>query len=151
MIHRREHFRSGLIPVYAGRYDVLCSLLGPEWQPYCGTRTFKEQTALYAKKDGTTHAKAGESAHNYGAASDWCLWDINGKPLWQEKGDPRWIPYLDACQKSGLLCLEFERPHNELPLYPHNGYNSPWQAVHEQFEIFGISAALAYIKTNVRR
>lgn len=63
----------------------------------CGTRTFAEQSALYAQgrtKPGpiVTRAKPGWSVHNYGMAIDFVVFEsINteggtGQPLW---GDPR--------------------------------------------------------------
>jgi len=56
-------------------------------------RTFDEQKALYAQgrtKPGkiVTHAKAGESYHNYGLALDFCLLLNNGKEAsWDRKKD----------------------------------------------------------------
>lgn len=52
-----------------------------------GLRTIAEQNDLYAQgrtKHGiiVTHARGGESYHNYGLALDYCLLDEHGKAVW---------------------------------------------------------------------
>src|SRR5690606_12092414 len=85
---RRERFRRGLHPLYLPFYDALCLELGDHWQPYFGIRTHEQQAFLYAQgrdRPGrvVTNARAGESAHNYGCASDWTVWR-GGQPLWPD-------------------------------------------------------------------
>lgn len=55
----------------------------------CGTRTFAEQAALYAKGrtapgPRVTNAKPGSSFHNYGCAIDVCLFTASGQPTWDD-------------------------------------------------------------------
>lgn len=115
--NRRKHFREGLAPEYATLYDVLCNLLDDKWQPYSGYRSFGEQHMLFDKHDGTTKADAGESAHNYGCATDWTIFDSNGHPIWLKKEDKLWDEYTTAIWKCGGLKAgaDFgDVDHNEL-------------------------------------
>lgn len=141
-MNRRERFRKGLSPLYLPYYDALCNLLGEHWQPYCGLRSLEVQQDLYAK--GTSPAKAGESAHNYGCASDWTLWD-GGKPIWDVE-DPRWREYEQACEKVGLRWLGTigDAVHNELPLAVR------WKLVRRVLDEQGMEAAMKYIAENVQ-
>ena len=107
MENRREKFRVGLNPLYAAKYDILCANLSPYWQPYFGVRTIAEQDALFAEgrtSSGNivTDAKGGESPHNYGCATDWTLWGVDGKPIWMGAKDLRWQEYRNAIAKAGL-------------------------------------------------
>ena len=129
---RRGFYRNALSSIYIPFYDALCGILGPQWQPYSGTRTFDEQTALYNKGRTTpplgiqhrvTNAPAGTSAHNYAAATDW-TWFEDENLTWLEREDPRWKEYIDAVTKVGLRPgAEFgDVDHNELKLdcdWPH--------------------------------
>lgn len=121
-LERRAHFRQGLSSTYLPFYDSLCGVLGPEWQPYFGVRTFDQQTALYAQgRTGpggiVTNARAGESAHNYGCGSDWTYF-YNDQLVWLKKEDPLWQIYINAVTKVGLRPgAEFgDIDHNELRL-----------------------------------
>jgi hypothetical protein len=129
---RRTKFRGGLSGLYLPVYDKLCSLLGPEWQPFYGLRTFAEQDLLYSHGRTTpgsivTNAKGGQSPHNYGCASDWTLWDANGQPIWMPSHDTRWAPYITAIREAkGRPGADFhlvDYPHNELPI------SLSWEAV----------------------
>lgn len=129
---RRAFYRNGLSSLYLPFYDALCARLGPEWQPYSGLRTFDQQIALYAKgrtsppigiQHRVTNATAGQSAHNYGCATDWTWFD--GEDLkWLEKEDPRWQVYISTVTGVGLRPgAEFgDVDHNEIRLacdWPH--------------------------------
>lgn len=126
---RRVHFREGLFWVYQGRYDRLCEFLPADWGPVEGLRTFEAQAADYAKGRTVaplgipywvTHARAGESPHQYGCASDWTIFDEHNQPVWMLPGDVRWETYRWACSKAGLgwggKFRRQDRPHNELLL-----------------------------------
>lgn len=157
---KRQKFRLGLSSLYLPYYDALCGLLGPEWQPYAGFRTADEQTGLYLKGRETpgpriTDAKSMESPHNYGCASDWCLWDAKGSPVWPPIGDLRWKEYADACEKVGLKWggdwnrngkWEDEAfkdfPHNELPI------TCSWKHVKLCFDRGGLTAAFQKIEVD---
>lgn len=125
MSTRRERFRKCLHPTYLPFYDALCEALPEHWQPYWGLRTFDEQAHLYAQgrdRPGrvVTNSRAGESAHNYGCASDWTIWQ-GGQPLWPSHDDPAWKEYEQALEKLGLRWggnwVRFRDPfHNELAL-----------------------------------
>lgn len=119
--NRRMRFRKGLHPLYLPVYDALCKELGPEWQPFFGLRSFDEQARLYAQgriSEGeiVTNSKPGESAHNYGCASDWTFW-INSRPVWDKK-NVKWREYENACDKVGAEWLGRigDYPHNQLKL-----------------------------------
>lgn len=45
----------------------------------CGTRTYKEQNALFAKRPRVTKAAAGQSFHNFGLAWDFGVFSKDGK------------------------------------------------------------------------
>lgn len=106
MEKRREKFRKDLNHLYLPVYDTLCEMLGPHWQPYYGIRTLEHQEDLWEKSKNLPHNKrltsapAGYSPHNYGCASDWCLWDEKGQPIWSLK-DKRWNEYIIAIEKAG--------------------------------------------------
>lgn len=127
-LERRVVFRQGLSSLYLPFYDKLCESLPPEWQPYSGIRTFDAQTRLWNQgriEPGAivTNAKAGESAHNYGCATDWTYF-YKGTLVWLKKEDPLWQEYLHAVTKVGLRPgAEFgDVDHNELRLncdWPH--------------------------------
>ncbi len=62
-----------------------------------GTRTYKEQDALYAQgrsKPGrkVTNAPAGYSWHNFGVAWDFVVFDADGQPQWES-------PLMEECGK----------------------------------------------------
>lgn len=158
---RRAHFRKGLSTLYIPHYDALCGLLGPEWQPYCGLRTFDEQTALYmvGRTKGklgaiVTRARSGESPHNYGCASDWTIWDLaTEKPIWITAKDPRWKEYQQAIEKVRLKWgadwnrngrtddehfLDF--PHNELSIL------ADWRHIGVTYSKNGMRAAQEHIE-----
>jgi hypothetical protein len=142
--NRRLHFRTGLSSLYLPFYDKLCEALGPEWQPYSGLRTFDEQTALYNQGRITpgkivTKAKAGQSAHNYGCATDWIIFDQSGQPIWIKSEDPRYQDYWSAVESVGLKPgkLFGDNDHNELNLscdWPHIylAFNQGGQKVAQQ-------------------
>lgn len=142
-MERRSKFRQGLSSLYIPHYDALCGLLGPEWQPYSGFRTFIEQDRLYAQgrqgdtRPTVTDAKGGESPHNYGCATDWCLWGPDGQPIWPDKASPDWRPYLQAIEKVIL------RPGSEFMDYPHNELiiHCSWKHVYLAFKQNGMVAA----------
>ena len=146
MRDRRALYRLGLSTLYLPYYDALCLLLGPEWQPYCGLRSFVEQTALYMRGRVTpgakvTNAKGGESPHNYGCASDWCLFEGN-RAVWPPQGDPKWSEYGEAIAKVGLKWGgEWQdNPHNELPIV------CSWKHVLVEFNKGSMLAAQQFIE-----
>lgn len=115
---RRAYFRANLHALYLPYYDSLCGILPSHWQPLSGVRSFLEQDRLYAsgrteKGPIVTQAKSGLSFHNYGLATDWDIFE-NGRYLPLDHDDPLWKEYIDACQKVGLRCIEWEKPHNEI-------------------------------------
>jgi len=87
----------------------------------CGTRTYAEQAALYAKgrtEPGpkVTNARPGYSWHNFGVAWDFVVFDDRGQPLWDS-------PLMDRCGRIGEeLGLEWggswkrfvDKPHLQL-------------------------------------
>jgi hypothetical protein len=149
MLNRRKHFASGLSQLYLPSYEVLCDLLPTHWQPYSGFRSTSYQDSLYAKGRTSpgkkvTNARGGASAHNYGCASDWTVFD-GEQAIWLKASDPLWKEYEDACAKAGLKwgghyaslkdCF-----HNELEL------SEGWSAVKAVADLDGMQAALAFIE-----
>jgi len=148
---RREKFRRGLSSLYTPSYDALCGLLGPAWQPYAGFRTFIEQDRLYNQgRQGNpgprvTNARGGESPHNYGCATDWCLWDNHGNPIWPAHDDSLWDEYVSALAKIGLRAgISFgDGPHNELSI------DCSWKHVLLAFQQAGMTAAQQKIQVSL--
>lgn len=153
---RRLKFRQGLSSLYLPIYDTICSLLPSPWAPFYGVRTFDEQTGLYAIGRTTgqpgktvTDAKAGESPHNYGCASDWIIWTENGQPIWMNERDGRWQAYDDACSKAGAIWggnfHKSDRPHNELHI------ECDWKHVLLAYGQNGMTAAQQFIEERMVR
>lgn len=119
---RRAFFKQGLSSLYLPFYEELCTRLGPEWQPYSGFRSFDAQTRLYsqgrtASGSIVTAAKAGESAHNYGCATDWAYF-YQGQLVWLKHSDSLWAQYIAAVKSVKLRPGEEfgDIDHNELRL-----------------------------------
>lgn len=159
---RRQIYRSGLNSLYLPIYDGLCNQLGPDWQPYIGVRSSKQQEDLYAigrtvpganvspehlMGDTVTNAKPDDSPHNYGCATDWCLWDEKGNPYWPPISHPRWKEFEQACAKAGAgwggHFHTKDGPHAELSL------KVSWKKVGEVFADKGLDTALAFIRENI--
>lgn len=147
---RRTKFRQNHHPLYLPLYDKLCGLLPAIWQPYQGYRTFSQQDALYAEGRSSpghvvTNARGGESAHCYGCASDWTIWDGDGQPIWLEASDPMWEIYFDAIGKCGLKPGHAfgDTDHNELNL------KCSWVDVRQVYESSGMDNAMALINRMV--
>ena len=98
-----------------------CREAGINVKIICGTRSYEEQAALYAKgrtKPGSkvTNARPGFSWHNFGVAWDFVVFDPKGQPLWDS-------PLMARCGKIGEeLGLEWggswksfkDKPHLQL-------------------------------------
>lgn len=149
---RRAFFRKGLSPFYVPFYDSLCNLLGREWQPYFGLRTCAKQEALYAQGRTApgkivTFAHGGQSAHNYGCATDWTVWDENAQPIWLQNNDPKLQELAEASDKVGAEW----GGHFPIPDCPHVqlGLSVPWKDVGAIYDSQGMEAAQSYIKDHV--
>ncbi len=141
MTNRRDRFRKQLNGLYLPYYDALCNELPDLWQPYCGWRAPDEQDRLYDLKNGTTGAKAWESPHQYGCASDWTIWE-DGAPLWPKADDKIWQQYQNACLKVGLRWGgDFgDCDHNELQL------KVSWKQVAKVRDLSGPDAAMEFVE-----
>ena len=97
-----------------------CRAEGINVKVICGTRTYEEQAALYAKGrtapgPKVTNAQPGHSWHNFGVAWDFVVFDAAGQPLWDS-------PLMDRCGAIGEeLGLEWggrwkfqDKPHLQL-------------------------------------
>lgn len=147
MINYRVRAREQLDPIFLPFFDALCEKLDAKWAPCSSRRTFAAQDALYAQgrtKPGkiVTNAKGGQSAHNYGMATDWCLWE-KGEPHWPDAGDPCWLDFKAAVESVGLRWGgewgDFD--HCELKIA------IPWSTIATVFFDKGPEAANAAIKT----
>lgn len=148
-------FREDLHSSYQRRYDSLVKALPEDWWPYYGWRSFMEQDALYLKgrdsnlqiiqpKEVVTHAKGGESPHNWGCATDWTVF-VNGKPTWDHH---RWGEYAAACKRVNLEWgghwISFsDRPHNELPI------RCPWSDILKTRQLKGEAEAMKFLEKMV--
>lgn len=144
----REIYRKNLNGLYLPIYDSLCNFLSQDWKPVSGYRTIQEQDKLYQQGRLTegkivTRANGGESAHNYGCASDWYPFDDNGHPCFDVK-DKRWKDYEYACAKAGAKWggIWGDFGHNELAL------NVSWRSVYTAFRQQGPLEGYHYIKEN---
>ncbi|MFD1065210.1 M15 family metallopeptidase [Oceanobacillus locisalsi] len=92
-----------------------------------GLRTDEEQEALYARgreddRDIVTHARAGESYHNYGLAVDYAIRDHDGEIIWDihydgnDNGESDWFEVADIAKDLGF---EWGGDFNRFPDYPH--------------------------------
>ena len=92
-----------------------------------GFRSFEEQDDLYAKgRDASgnivTHAKAGESYHNYGLAIDFALLMDNGEATWDMSfdgngnGNPDWQEVVAIAKELGF---EWGGDWENFKDYPH--------------------------------
>jgi hypothetical protein len=153
MEDRRQRFRKGLNYIYIPYYDALCEILPEDWQPITGGRSIAWQNKLFAQGrtspgDKVTDARGGESAHNYGCASDWTRWTPDGEPIWIRADDSKWLDdpewniYLKAVEDLGLRSgSEFDDPmHNEIRIAV------PWRTIATIFYDRGMPAALASIQ-----
>ena len=147
MTPRRSQFKKGLSPVYLPFYEALCDLLPESWQPVSGLRSWDIQAKLYAQGRTTagsivTRAKPGWSFHQYGLASDWEYFP-DGKYTPLEFDDPRWLDYQQACDKIGVSCVSWEKPHNQhktsltikdiLEVYASHGQSGVDQFLREEY------------------
>ena len=81
----------------AREWLLKCLEAGINVKVICGTRTYQEQTALYAKGRTTagpkvTNAPAGYSWHNFGVGWDFVVFDSTGQPQWES-------PLMEKCGK----------------------------------------------------
>lgn len=152
-VERRAHFRVGLSTLYIPFYDALCAVLGPEWQPYIGYRTFPEQDSLFAKGRTSppigvgyrvTNAPGGKSAHNYACATDWTAFE-GETLLWLKREDPRWLDYKKAVESVGLRWGgEFgDVDHNEVRM------SCDWPHILLAYQQGGMTAAQNHIAENL--
>ena len=149
---RRDKFGLGLHPSYKVLYLELCSALPDRWQPFWGLRTMDEQARLYAQGRTApgavvTQADAGYSAHNYGCASDWTIFNDLGEPQWMGAKNPAWGEYAAVCARLGLLYGgDFKSPdgyHNELSIGP------TWGGVFKVFKSLGKHESDEFIRRNM--
>lgn len=151
MVDHRAKYRLGLSALYLPRYDALCDILPEEWQPYFGLRTFAQQAALYAQGRAApggivTWAEPGESAHEYGCATDWTLFDAVGKPIWMKRDDIRILPFVSIVQRvQGVRSgVAFKDPlHVELKL------SCSWKDVLMAYNSGGTEAADEQIRLSM--
>ncbi len=79
----------------AREWLLKCLEAGINVKVICGTRTYKEQDALYAQGRSTpgpkvTNAPAGYSWHNFGVGWDFLVFDSTGQPQWES-------PLMEKC------------------------------------------------------
>ena len=121
---------------------ALCRERGADYYAISGTRTFPEQTALWRQGRFTpgkivTNALAGQSAHNYGIAVDWCSdADETKAGLQPEWNLPAYETLAVAATDLGLESAYYwkkfrEGPHVQLPIAAHGLKLSYLKAAHD--------------------
>lgn len=156
---RRESTRSTLSPLYIPYFDKLCEALSNSfWAPYSGNRSFAEQQKLYQKgrtresidrnQTIVTNAKAGDSAHNWGCATDWAEFvpGYVSQEVWT-KAD--WGVFSRAVESVGLVWggnfKNFkDKPHCELPI------KVSWKVIGSVYRTSGEVAARKEIELQIR-
>jgi hypothetical protein len=92
-------------------------------EPYEGWRDPNRQAFLFAEGRtpgiGTeghhvTFEGAWEGLHQYGLARDW-VWKVNGVWTWTPPAGHSWLEFHAMATKVGLMFLDFEQPHIQLP------------------------------------
>lgn len=156
-LKKRELIRDTLNPFYQPFYDNLCIELekhpfGQFWAPYKGYRSFKEQQKLYEQGRSTpgkiiTEARAGDSAHNWGCATDWCEYDPDfiGAEVFDKA---RWDTYKECVRAAGLVWggdwKSFpDKPHNELKV------QASWGEIGRFYRQFGELKTMTFINNNI--
>ena len=175
MKDRRGHFRKGLHPEYRPLYDALCAQLPPRWQPIGGLRTLEEQQTIYARGRTTpgvqcackvrpcpkhprglvvTNAQPGFSAHNWGCATDWVLFNPDGTIQWKHD---EWLEYARVVEGLRLSWggdwngdgikdrSDWDLPHNQLAL------TVPYRTIGEEFLKRGVEAAQKLLLEKIER
>lgn len=162
---QRERYKSKLHPLYLPLYTKLLVYMdateaGRWWAPYSGFRDPEEQLKLY-QKGRTPESKArgekivtdsvpGNSAHNYGAATDWAEWhpDLTGDDVWNKANWGFFKQAVRTCNmdwggdwdRDGLTePNEWDFPHCQLPL------KCPWRKVGDIYRAQGMPFALDFI------
>lgn len=148
---RVEKFRAGLHSAYLPIYDYLAKSLSEYWAPISGLRTIQEQSDLFnqgrtpeSKARGekiVTRALPGQSLHNYGLASDWILFDVNGQPIWTNKN---WAEYSRAVRKAGG---EWAGNWITFKEYVHNQFPTKVRGteIYQEYKSSGFEAAMDMI------
>lgn len=159
---RRAKFREDLSDLYLPFYEALIEELSRDHQgdffaPYSGKRSMDEQTALYLKGRTTedlknrvkivTYARAGDSAHNWGCATDWAEFQPTyaGQDIWNKAN---WNYFGNCVRKVGLQWGgDFEKivdkPHCELRI------NMAWSKIGKIYRDSGVNIAEQTIKSSL--
>lgn len=120
------------------------------WAPYSGYRSFLTQDNLYAQgrvSDGpvVTNSRGGESAHNYGCASDFAWFDNSGTLVWLKDNDPKWAELihvvLDLNLRPGKLFGDIDHVEMKIKI--------PWSSLLPIYKQSGMDAVNKVIKDNI--
>lgn len=151
--------RNGLNALYLPYYDALQARLqqdeaGWYFAPYSAGRSLEDQQALYnhGRTDSqplVTNAQAGDSAHNWGCATDFAEFraGFTGQDIWDKAN---WDYYAQAVRDVGLAWggdfPKFaDKPHNQLYL------DTSWKSVGDVYRANGSDAAQAFITSNLHK
>lgn len=110
---------------------AVCEAEGFDVRIICGTRTYKEQDALYRKRPRVTKARGGQSMHNFGIA--WDIGIFKGKeyfgdhPLYAKVG--KLYDMIPGITWGGTWKSFVDQPHYQLDLYPSSS------AARQKFEL----------------
>lgn len=156
---KRIAFRSGLNPNYALFYNEIVNEMdkdprGKYWAPYSAFRTLQAQDKLYQKgrmglagEKIVTNAKAGDSPHNWGCATDWVefLPNKQGPELWEHSD---WDFYGSICKKVGTKWggefIKFpDKPHNELRI------TCSWTMIGDFYRAHGAAGVAQFIAEHI--
>ncbi len=158
---RRIEMRQEMHCCFLPFYDELCRALdlfdqGRFFAPYSGLRDMDQQSALYKiGRDGkggriVTHARAGDSPHNFGCAVDFAEFKDGyvGQDAWN-KAD--WAHFGECVRIAkatwgGNFKRFKDRPHVELPLKD----GVTWKKIGDVYRAQGFLKADELIRRSVR-
>jgi hypothetical protein len=147
-----------LHPRFRALLRLLESDLAEEQIPlrlYEGARTPFRQAELYGRgrsddNKKVTKAPAWRSMHQYGLAADYVFY-VDGRWSWNEPARDQWNRYQELARALGLVSLDFEKPHIQLPYsmrelqlgqYPPGGDDTWEQWLGSQIELWGTRSRL---------
>jgi hypothetical protein len=167
LAQRRAAMRVGLHSLYLPFYDALCKELEHTfWVPTSGFRSMAWQQALYDQgrtpesiargEKIVTYSQPGQSAHNFGCASDWVEMRP-GVPASQVWAKSDWTFYAGTVKKIGATWggdfngngirdrADTDFPHNQLKIAV------PYSAVGQVYRAYGPGEVNKYLERVVVR
>lgn len=106
--------------LWLGAAKALAEDKGYEVCIICGTRSYREQDALYAQRPRVTKARGGQSMHNFGVAWDFGVFRakkyLGDGPMYAELG--RLYTRVPSLEWGGTWKSFVDEPHLQLNIFP---------------------------------